>query len=84
MKSKIQIAFIIVLILLLVPLLYNLATSHDAEKMKIKEVLVTNDQMNVLVYVRLSHITTDTEKAILAGVRTKFTYKIEFYQDEEF
>jgi hypothetical protein len=84
MKRKIQILLIVVIVLLLAPFLYHLLMSNDPEEIKIKDVLVTNDKMNVLVYARASHLTTDIEKAILAGVSTTFSFKIEFYQDQEF
>ena len=81
-KSKIPILLIILIILLLVPFFYNLCINHEGE-MKIKDVLVTNDKMNVLVYARVSHFNSDIENAILAGVPTTFSFKIEFYQNEE-
>jgi hypothetical protein len=84
MKSKIPIVLIVVIVLLIAPFLYHLVTNNDPEEMKIQDVLVTNDKMNVLVYARVSRFPPDIEKAILAGVSTAFSFKIEFYQDQEF
>jgi len=84
MKRKISIVLIVVIILILTPFLYRLAVNNDPEEVRIKDVLVTNDQMNVLVYARASHFTPDIEKIILTGVSTTFSFKIEFYQDKEF
>jgi len=81
MKRKISIVLIVVIVLILTPFLYRLAVNNDSEEVKIKDVLVTNDKVNVLVYARASHLTTDIEKAILAGVPTTFVFRIEFCQD---
>ncbi|ABC76822.1 DUF4390 domain-containing protein [Syntrophus aciditrophicus] len=83
MKNKILVLLIITIVLLLFPLFYN-HYAIDYSEIKIRDVLVTNDNTNVLVYARVSHFTPDLEKAILAGVPTTFSFKIEFYQDEEF
>lgn len=73
-----------VLVLFLAPFLYHLVASNNSEGMKIQDVLVTNDKMNVLAYARVSRFSPDIEKAILAGVSTTFSFKIEFYRDKEF
>jgi len=80
MKSKALISLIIVIILLLVPLFYSIYLNDNGE-MKIKDVLVTNDKTNILVYARVSHFSSDVEKAILAGVPTTFVFRIEFCHD---
>jgi len=82
MKSKALISLIVVIILLLVTLFYNLHLNNNGE-MKIKDVLVTNDKTNVLVYARVSHLSSDIEEEILAGVPTAFIFRIEFYQDNK-
>lgn len=82
MKRKISILLIVLIALLFVPLFYTLYLTDDGD-MKIKDVLVTNDKSNVLVYARVSPFSSDLEKAILAGVPTTFIYKIEFYQDNK-
>jgi len=73
----------IVVLLVIAPLLYHLVMDQNPDEMKIKDVLVTNDQTNVLVYAKLSHFPPDIEKAILAGVSTTFSFKIEFYREKK-
>jgi len=83
MKNKIPLLLLMVIAVLLLPLLYNLYLKNDGE-MKISDVLVTKDETNVLVYARVSHFSEDIENAILAGVPTTFTFRIEFYQSRKF
>ena len=66
MKRRIPLLLAIVALLVIAPLLYHLVVDQNPDEMKIKDVLVTNDQTNVLVYARLSHFPPDIEKAILA------------------
>jgi len=73
----------IVVLLVIAPLLYHLVMDQNPDEMKIKDVLVTNDQTNVLVYAKLSHFPPYIEKAILAGVSTTFSFKIEFYREKK-
>ncbi|WP_367360303.1 DUF4390 domain-containing protein [Syntrophus buswellii] len=83
MKRRIPLLLAIVALLVIAPLLYHLVVDQNPDEMKIKDVLVTNDQTNVLVYARLSHFPPDIEKAILAGVSTTFSFKIEFYRKKK-
>ncbi|MDY0188145.1 MAG: DUF4390 domain-containing protein [Syntrophus sp. (in: bacteria)] len=83
MKRKTPLLLAIVVLLVIAPLLYHLVMDQNPDEMKIKDVLVTNDQTNVLVYAKLSHFPPDIEKAILAGVSTTFSFKIEFYREKK-
>jgi len=56
----------IVVLLVIAPLLYHLVMDQNPDEMKIKDVLVTNDQTNVLVYAKLSHFPPDIETALFS------------------
>jgi len=64
-------------------LLYSLciSTPGQAIEPKISDILITNNTENVLLYARLvDSFKTEMESAILAGVPSIFTLKLELYQ----
>ncbi|OPY11907.1 MAG: hypothetical protein A4E66_01263 [Syntrophus sp. PtaB.Bin001] len=75
---------LLILILFLVPTAYQFYKKNSCGEIKISEVLITNDKTNILIYARVSGITEDIKRAILAGVPTTFTFRIEFYEDKKY
>jgi len=70
------VACLVVLSLLFVP------QSLKAEKSAIKDLLVTTDQTHLLLYARLTNcFTPDIEDAVLAGLPTTFTFRVQMFQE---
>jgi hypothetical protein len=60
------------------------AQTHAIEP-EIKDILITNDMENVLLYARLVNgFKPDMELAVLAGIPATFTMQLEVYQDRSF
>ena len=60
------------------------AQTHAIEP-EIKDILITNDMGNVLLYARLVNgFKPDMELAVLAGIPATFTMQLEVYQDRSF
>jgi hypothetical protein len=62
--------------------LFLTPSSLHAEKAAIKDILVTADQRNLLLYARVADcFTPEIEDAIMAGVPTTFTFQIRLFQE---
>jgi hypothetical protein len=60
------------------------AQTHASEP-EIKDILITNDMENVLLYARLVNgFKPDMELAVLAGIPAIFTMQLEVYQERSF
>lgn len=69
-------------ILIIVLVLPVLPSRVSAENAAIRDLLVTNDAIHLLVYARVTHsFTREIEVAILAGVPTTFTFILELFQE---
>jgi hypothetical protein len=76
-KEKWVLSGIFVLMLLLAPL-----TPSLADNAHIRDLLVTNNASQLLVYARVTDcFTKGMEEAILAGVPTTFTFLLDLYQE---
>lgn len=61
------------------------STQIHASEPEIKDILITNDMENVLLYARLVNgFKPDMELAVLAGIPATFTMQLEVYQDRSF
>jgi hypothetical protein len=79
--KKIKNKIVVILIFLLFGSLF-LPSQTCALEPKIRDVLITNDAENVLLYARLVNgFKPDMELAILAGIPTIFTMWIEVYEE---
>ena len=60
-------------------------THAHAIEPEIKDILITNDMENVLLYARLVNgFKPDMELAVLAGIPATFTMQVEVYQERSF
>jgi hypothetical protein len=79
--KKIKNKIVVILIFLLFGSL-SLPSQTYALEPKIRDVLITNDAENVLLYARLVNgFKPDMELAVLAGIPTTFTMWIEVYEE---
>jgi hypothetical protein len=76
----------VVLIFLFVVIgLAGFSTHAHAIEPEIKDILITNDMENVLLYARLVNgFKPDMELAVLAGIPATFTMQLDVYQERSF
>jgi hypothetical protein len=67
---------------ILVLFLFLFSVELHAKKAEIKDIMITNDPVHLLLYARMSNcFTEDIEAAVLAGVPTTFTFSVDLFKE---